>query len=133
MSIELVKDYVPAPWIGLVQVKSQYYKGAAHQLVGRGLYQHEGALDKKTQETLGFLYATDSPNQNVKISTIIDIRIPKDDIEKQQLGIFQSSSIIFLVINSVESAENSFQNRNFSTFTQLSWIHSKGKIGLDSF
>jgi len=86
MSIELVKDYVPAPWIGLVQVKSQYYKGAAHQLVGRGLYQHEGALDKKTQETLGFLYATDSPNQNVKISTIIDIRIPKDDIEKQQLG-----------------------------------------------
>jgi len=85
MSIDLVKDYVPPPWIGLVQVKSQYYKGAAHQLVGRGLYHHQGELGLETQETLGFLYA-DTTKSNVKISTIIDIRVPKDDVERQQLG-----------------------------------------------
>lgn len=102
LSIELVKDYVPDSWIALVQVKSQYYKAMAHQLVGSGLVAGiDGRpLSLKTKETLTFMYSEDErtngePNfaghstgkpTKEKVSTIIDIRVPKNDAEQLQLG-----------------------------------------------
>ncbi|XP_045029029.1 rhophilin-2 isoform X1 [Daphnia magna] len=103
LSIELVKDYVPDSWIALVQVKSQYYKAMAHQLVGSGLVAGiDGRpLSLKTKETLTFMYSEDErtngePNfaghstgkpTKEKVSTIIDIRVPKNDAEQLQLGL----------------------------------------------
>ena len=111
--VELVKDYVPPPWVALIQVftwllkknfvinlatlsfiqvKREYYKACAHHLVGRGLHLHRGPLSVKTQETLRFIYGVEtdvkpeSKKSTKQLSTIIDIRVPKDDAERQQLG-----------------------------------------------
>ena len=88
MGMDVVRDYVPAPWIALVQVKREYYQASAHHLVGRALHYHRGPLTAKTQEMLTFLYAVESDSQtkSSKINAIIDIRVPKDDAERQQLG-----------------------------------------------
>lgn len=108
LSIELVKDYVPDSWIALVQVKSQYYEATAHQMVGSGLVASiDGRpLSLKTKETLTFMYTEDerasggdanaSSTSNLnfsaskaskdKVSTIIDIRVPKNGAEQLQLG-----------------------------------------------
>lgn len=109
LSVELVKDYVPDSWIALVQVKSQYYKATAHQMVGSGLVAGiDGRpLSLKTKETLTFMYTEDervsggggetrasTSNLNFtsskpskdKVSTIIDIRVPKNGAEQLQLG-----------------------------------------------
>ena len=89
--MELVKDYVPDSWIALVQVKSQYYKAMAHQLVGSGFVAciNGRPLSPKTKETLIFMYtdAGEAPSSKPsKVSTIIDIRVPKNDAEQLQLG-----------------------------------------------
>ena len=120
LSVELVKDYVPDSWIALVQVKSQYYKATAHQMVGSGLVAGiDGRpLSLKTKETLTFMYTEDervsgggetransTSNLNFtsskpskdKVSTIIDIRVPKNGAEQLQLGNRKKSfSISFL-------------------------------------
>lgn len=106
LSIELVKDYVPESWIALVQVKSQYYKATAHQCVGTGLSYGDDRgrpLSAKTIELLTFLYSdsddssTDShhhhhhhnssSSSSKSMSTVTDIRVPKDDVERLQLGL----------------------------------------------
>lgn len=98
LSIEVVKDYVPDSWIALVQVKSQYYKAMAHQLVGAGLVttidigsNRHHRLSAKTTETLTFMYSDDQASETTssskpKVSTIIDIRVPKNHAEQLQLG-----------------------------------------------
>lgn len=112
LSIELVKDYVPDSWIALVQVKSQYYKATAHQLVGAGLVttidgRHH--LSPKTVETLSFMYSDDQtsetspPSGKPKVSTIIDIRVPANDNEQLQLGNAHSPSQQLLLLLSNNS------------------------------
>jgi hypothetical protein len=60
--------------------------------VGRGLHLHRGPLSVKTQETLRFIYGVetdvkpDTKKSTKQLNTIIDIRVPKDDAERQQLG-----------------------------------------------
>lgn len=96
--VDLVKDYVPESWIALVQVKSQYYEAVAHRSVGSGLCFAKGALTGKTMETLSFMYCDDEPEpagSRPKVSTVIDIRVPKDDAERLQLGMY----ILFLFLS----------------------------------
>lgn len=85
VSVDLVKDYVPPPWIALVQVKREYYKASAHHFIGNGLHQHQGPLSKRTKETFSFLYAENNTKSS-KLNTIIDVRVPKDENERIQLG-----------------------------------------------
>ncbi|XP_046646786.1 rhophilin-2-like isoform X1 [Daphnia pulicaria] len=118
LSIELVKDYVPDSWIALVQVKSQYYEATAHQMVGSGLVASiDGRpLSLKTKETLTFMYTEDerasggdanaSSTSNLnfsaskaskdKVSTIIDIRVPKNGAEQLQLGLSHMRESVLL-------------------------------------
>lgn len=88
--VDVVKDYVPESWIALVQVKCQYYEATAHRLVGAGLsFALRAPLHEKTVETLSFMYSDDEPSppgSRSKVSTVIDIRVPKDDAERLQLG-----------------------------------------------
>ena len=80
------------------QVKSQYYKAIAHQSAGSGLtflgVNFKGKpMSDKIKETLLFMYSdaeaastSAASNANSKVNTIIDIRVPKNDTERLQLG-----------------------------------------------
>jgi len=88
----------PCYFFVALQVKREYYKGCAHHLVGRGLFHHVGQLSAKTQETLCFLYGVEADakkpapasgsSSKHQLTTVIDIRVPKDESERQQLGNF---------------------------------------------
>jgi len=77
-------------------VKSQYYKAIGHQSAGSGLTLSglgSRPLSDKTKETLLFMYndaevstSSAAAHSNAKINSIIDIRVPKNDAERLQLG-----------------------------------------------
>ncbi len=77
-------------------MKSQYYKAIGHQSAGSGLTLSglgSRPLSDKTKETLLFMYndaevstSSAAAHSNAKINSIIDIRVPKNDAERLQLG-----------------------------------------------
>lgn len=77
---ESVHDYVPYSWISLVQVKKEYYTGMAHYHVAAGvLHEKASQMSPATKDTLQFLHAEIA-------STQLDIRLPKDEVERRLLG-----------------------------------------------
>ncbi|XP_065569977.1 rhophilin-2-B-like [Artemia franciscana] len=80
--VDLIKEYVPAPWLTLVRVKSEHYRALAHSQTGKTLLLYKGELGPLVKETLGYMYAG-SPTE----FTTVDIRIPKNFEEKRILAL----------------------------------------------
>ncbi|KAB0805525.1 hypothetical protein PPYR_02495 [Photinus pyralis] len=77
---ETVRDYVPYSWVSLVQVKREYFNGMAHYHAASGIL-HEAAsqMSAATKDILRFLHVEST-------STQLNIRLPKDDVERRLLG-----------------------------------------------
>ncbi|XP_065168699.1 rhophilin-2 isoform X2 [Atheta coriaria] len=77
---QMVKDYVPYSWSALVQVKREYHIGMAHYHAAMGILHAEvSQMSAQTKDTLQFLHVESA-------STQLDIRLPKDDLERRLLG-----------------------------------------------
>ncbi|KAF2899834.1 hypothetical protein ILUMI_06351 [Ignelater luminosus] len=77
---ETVRDYVPYSWISLVQIKREYFNGMAQYHAATGILHKEAAhMSPTTKDILQFLHVETA-------STQLNIRIPKDDVERRLLG-----------------------------------------------
>ena len=47
MRAEIVKRFIPAAWVSIMEVKHQYYKALAHHNTAVALVDHAGKLYKK--------------------------------------------------------------------------------------
>jgi len=75
-----VRDYVPYSWVALIQVKREYFMGMAHFHVASGVLNPDAEqMSAATKEVLQFLHADGCPTQ-------LDIRMPKDELERRLLG-----------------------------------------------
>ena len=100
MCVPIVRDYVPASWVALVQIKSLYYRGKSHQFVSEAMlwftdynetdltitndnHDDDLRLSKRAQEILQYLHKLPDENQE---NTIIEFSTPTNSKERTYLG-----------------------------------------------
>uniref|UniRef100_A0A6A7FWI3 Rhophilin-2-like isoform X1 n=1 Tax=Hirondellea gigas TaxID=1518452 RepID=A0A6A7FWI3_9CRUS len=104
MRVAVVRDYVPASWVTLVQIKSLYYVGKAHQHVSEALLWYtEDATTKEEMIKLGSMeeeeslglsnraleilqYLHKAPEEG-EIDTMIDFSMPTNAKDRTYLGL----------------------------------------------
>ncbi|KAF2366268.1 BRO1 domain [Trinorchestia longiramus] len=95
MVVGVVRDYVPASWITLVQIKSLYYGGRAHQHVAEALLCFTGdptqakeddtGLSNRAQEILQYLHKT--PEEDEPDKLFLEFTMPSNAKERTYLGL----------------------------------------------
>lgn len=86
-----VKDYVPYSWLALIQVKREFYSAMAHFHVAKGLLDKE-EITSTTRQVLEFLHTESAATQ-------LDIKIPKNDVERRLLGMLNVIDTIEFIYN----------------------------------
>lgn len=95
----IVRDYLPASWVTLVQIKSLYYKGRAHQHAAEallwftedtsqetaknGLKEDDHGLSNRALEMLQYFHKKLEKGQS---DTILDFTMPTSAKERTYLG-----------------------------------------------
>ena len=102
MCVGVVRDYVPASWVTLLNIKSIYYKGRAHQHVSESLLWFMGDNNKEVKdEDLGLSnraleilqYLHKLPDRGNDNETFIEFTMPTNAKERTYLGKSSSYSI----------------------------------------
>lgn len=82
MSAEVVKSYLPFPWVSMAQTKHYFYKGLAHFYVAMALLEQKDSMDiEKLRTMFESLHAGVEPHDENN-----GLRLPKTTEERKVLG-----------------------------------------------